>query len=69
MSGPGVTSMRLLFDDGTKSERMRPGKDAGAIDAAIRTLLAESKGRFSHRVQFLLADGTLVTVRPKAGDQ
>lgn len=60
-----VTLLQLYFDDGTTSAPIRPGKDPLAVSTALRSMVAESAGRFRHVVRFRMADGSLVTAKPR----
>ena len=60
-----ISSIRLLFDNGDRSPSWAPGEDLAAVSAAIDNMVAERHGRFSHRVQFRMADGATVIARAK----
>jgi hypothetical protein len=61
-----VASLQLIFDNGTASGLIRPGKDGGAVGAALRVMLSEAGSQFHHVVCFRMADGSRVIAKPKA---
>jgi hypothetical protein len=62
-----VSTYQLLRDDGTPIPAFRapPATRDSAVRAALSVMVAEAAGPFSHRLLFVMADGSRVVAKPR----